>query len=90
MGISFNRFAEIAMPSIALQFPSGRGTRRSGVALAARRALQAADFALSAVVEALESLRLYHSLSVLSDAELQKRGLTRETLARFVLLGRSH
>jgi len=78
------------MPSIALQFPSGRGTRRSGFALAARRTLQAADIALSAVVEALESLRLYNSLSLLSDAELQKRGLTRESVARFALLGRAH
>jgi hypothetical protein len=76
------------MPSIALQFPSGRGTRRGGFAHAARRALQVFDMALSAVVEGRASLTCYHALSLMSDAELHKRGLTRETLARFALLGR--
>jgi hypothetical protein len=40
------------------------------------------------LVEARKSVACYHSLSLLSDEELRKRGLTRETVAHFALLGR--
>ena len=43
---------------------------------------------LSALVEARKSVACYHALSLLSDDELRKRGLTRETVAHFSLLGR--
>jgi len=76
------------MPSIALQFTSGRGTRRGGLAHIARQALKVINLLVSAVTEARESLACYRSLSRLSEAELRKRGLTRETVARFELMGR--
>jgi len=75
---------ETTMPSIALQFPSARGARRR----VARQALQLFDLVLSALVEARKSVACYHALSLLSDDELRKRGLTRETVAHFSLLGR--
>jgi hypothetical protein len=72
------------MPSLALQFPSGRGTPRR----LARQVIQLFDLVLSALVEARQSVACYHALSLLSDQELRKRGLARETLAHFALLGR--
>ena len=73
------------MHPIALQFPSGRGNPRH----IARRAIQCFDLVLSALVEAHESVACYHTLSLLSDDELRKSGLTRETVAHFALLGRA-
>jgi hypothetical protein len=72
------------MPSIALQFSLGRDTRRR----VARQAIQLFDLVLSAVAEARKSVACYHALSLLSDEDLGKRGLTRETVAHFALLGR--
>jgi hypothetical protein len=77
------------MPSIALQFPSGRGTGRSGLSRIARELVGLAATIISAIAEARETATRYHELSRLSDAELQKRGLTRATIARFALLGRT-
>ena len=37
-----------------------------------------------------ESAASYRELSLLSDAELRKRGLARETIARFAVLGRAN
>ena len=76
--------AETIMPYIALRFPSGRNTQRRMV----RQALQSCGVVLSALVEARKSITCYHTLSLLSDDELRKRGLTRETVAHFALLGR--
>ena len=76
--------AETTMPSIALRFPSGRGTQKRVL----RQALQSFDLVLSALVEARKGIACYHTLSLLSDDELRKRGLTRETVAHFSLLGR--
>jgi hypothetical protein len=78
------------MPSIALQFPSGRGTPGGGFLQFARRAARRADQVVAAIAQARESAASYHELSLLSDAELRKRGLTRETIARFVVLGRAN
>ena len=77
------------MPSIALQFPSGRGTR-GGFLQFARRAARLADLVVAAIAEARESAASYRELSLLSDAELRKRGLTRETIARFAVLRRAN
>ena len=78
------------MPSIALQFPSGRGTPSGGFLQFARRAARLADLVVAAIAEARESAASYRELSLLSDAELHKRGLTRETIARFAVLGRAN
>jgi hypothetical protein len=78
------------MPSIALQFPSGRGTRGGGFLQFARRAARLADLLVAAIAEARESAASYRELSLLSDAELCKRGLTRETIARFAVLRRAN
>ena len=78
------------MPSIALQFPSGRGTPGGGFLQFARRAARLADLVLAAIAEARGSAASYRELSLLSDAELHKRGLTRETIARFAVLGRAN
>jgi hypothetical protein len=77
------------MPSIALQFPSGRGTGRGGISRFAHDLARCAMEIVSAIVEAHEIASRYHALSRLSDVELRKRGLTRETIARFALLGRT-
>jgi hypothetical protein len=77
------------MPSIALQFPCGRGTRGGGLLRLARRAAQLADLVVAAIAEARQSATSYHELSLLSDAELRKRGLTRATIAQFAVLGRA-
>jgi hypothetical protein len=76
------------MPSVALQFPSGRGTSRGGVARLARDLIRCVVQIVAAIAEAREIARHYYELSRLSDADLRKRGLTRENIARFVLLGR--
>ena len=78
------------MPSIALQFPSGRGTRGGGFLQFARRAARLADVLVAAIAEARDSAASYHELSLPSDAELRMRGLTRETIARFAVLGRAN
>jgi hypothetical protein len=78
------------MPSIALQFPSGRGTRGGGFLQFARRAARLADLVVAVIAEARESAASYRELSLLSDAELRKRGLARETIARFAVLGRAN
>ena len=39
---------------------------------------------------ARDSAASYRELSLLSDAALRKRGLTRETIARFAVLGRAN
>ena len=78
------------MPSIALQFPSGRGTPGSGFLQFARRAARLADLVVAAIAEARDSAASYRELSLLSDAALRKRGLTRETIARFAVLGRAN
>ena len=78
------------MPSIALQFPSGRGTGGGGFLQFARRAARLADVLVAAIAEARDSAASYHELSLPSDAELRKRGLTRETIARFAVLGRAN
>jgi hypothetical protein len=77
------------MPSIALQFPSGRGTRSGAFLRLARHMARFVDAVVSAIVEARQGATSYHELSLLSDAELRKRGLTRETIARFAILGRA-
>jgi hypothetical protein len=74
----------------ALQFPSGRGTRRSGFLRFVRRTAHVADVIVAAIVEARQNATSYHELARLSDASLHKRGLTRETLARFAVLGRTN
>ena len=78
------------MPSIALQFPSGRGTPGGGFLQFARRAARLADVLVAAIAEARESAVSYRELSQLSDAELRKRRLTRETIAQFAVLGRAN
>jgi hypothetical protein len=76
------------MPSVALQFPSGRGTGRGGLSRLAYDLVRYATESLAAIAEAREIARHYYELSRLSDADLRKRGLTRANIARFVLLGR--
>jgi hypothetical protein len=76
------------MPSVALQFPSGRGTGRGGLARLAHELVRHATEILVAIAEARDIARHYHELSRLSDADLRKRGLTRANIARFVVLGR--
>ena len=78
------------MPSIALQFPSGRGTWGGGFLQSAGRAARLADLVVAVIAEARESAASYRELSLLSDAELRKRGLARETIARFAVLGRAN
>jgi hypothetical protein len=78
------------MPSIALQFPSGRGTRSGALLRFARHAARVADVILAALAEARQNATSYHELALLSDASLRKRGLTRETIARFAVLGRTN
>jgi hypothetical protein len=77
------------MPSIALQFPSGRGTRGGGLLRVARQAVRLADVVVAAIAEARQNATSYHELALLSDASLRKRNLTRETIARFAVLGRT-
>jgi hypothetical protein len=82
------RFEEIVMPSVALQFPSGRGSRGSGLSRFARSVVRLPDLVVSAIVEARQIATTCHELSRMSDAELRKRGLTRGTIVRFAVLGR--
>jgi hypothetical protein len=79
---------EAAMPSVALQFPSGRGTGRSGISRRAQDLVRNITELLTAIAEARDIARHYYELSRLSDADLRKHGLTRDNIARFVLLGR--
>jgi len=75
------------MPSVTLQFPSGRGTGRSFIAQLARDLVGCIDELGSAIADARQMAAEYHELSRLPDVELAKRGLSRETLARHVVLG---
>jgi hypothetical protein len=76
------------MPSAALQFPSGRGSGRSFLSQLARDLVAFVEELASAIAQAREMAADYHALAQLSDIELAKRGLTREAIARFVVLGR--
>jgi len=67
------------MTALALQFPSGRETRRGTLF---------ATF-VGAVEEGLRKAERYQALSRKSDAELAELGLQREDLPRIVMFGRS-
>jgi hypothetical protein len=69
------------MTTLALPFPSGRHTRRSG----ARQYV--ADF-FSGLREGLALAARYDQLSSKSDSELARLGLRREDIPRAVLAGR--
>jgi hypothetical protein len=79
---------ERVMPSAALQFPSGRGNRRSAFYRIAHESLRFIELLLAAIEEAQSSAVRYHELARLSDRELARQGLTRDRIARFAILGR--
>ncbi len=69
------------MTSLTLPFPSGRGTRGSGIV---RFLAGLAD----GIREGLALAGRYEKLVRMSDAELARLGLTREDVPRAVLIGR--
>jgi uncharacterized protein YjiS (DUF1127 family) len=71
------------MTTLAVQFPSGRGTR-----LSSRRGTWLATIA-GAFEEGLRKAERYQSLARKSDAELADLGLRREDLPRVVMFGKT-
>lgn len=69
------------MSSLTMPFPSGRGTRRTGIL----RFL--ADLA-SGIREGLALAARYDKLARMNDSELARIGLRREDLPRAALTGR--
>jgi hypothetical protein len=75
-------FIEVfAMTTIALQFPSGRGTRHVSI-------FNIMGTWVSAIEDGRRAAQVYESLSRMSDENLAKRGLHRGDLPRVAVFGK--